>query len=142
MNQNESQAEENQEKPRESNHLEAGTQVRIRYDTDKSWSRRGTIVNKRPEPRSYNVQNDRGNVIRVNERHILPAAGDTSQPFVPIKIEDDFDVEVSTSDSTLQAAVGSDVYPTTQSSTTSNQVRDTPLTTRSGRTVQKPSRYR
>ena len=60
----------------ETNHLRPGTPVRIRYDTDKSWSRRGTIVNKRAEPRSFDVLNERGNTVRVNERHLIPATGD------------------------------------------------------------------
>ena len=66
--------------------LEPGAPVRIRYDTDKSWSRRGTIINKRTEPRSYDVLNEKGNTVRVNERHLLHATGDDS---LPIKIEDD-----------------------------------------------------
>jgi hypothetical protein len=128
-----------------SNQLVPGTPVRIRYDTDKSWSRRGTIVKQRAEPRSYDVQNEKGNTVRVNERHLLRDTGDNSTN-ISIKIEDDLldnnstngeGREQATGDSGIQQAMA--VLPTT----TANQPSDDTMpTTRCGRSIRKPSRYR
>ena len=54
-----------------------GSTVRIRTDKDKSWSEMGKVVSKHPNPRSYNILNSRGNVVRRNRRHLIP----TKEPF-------------------------------------------------------------
>ena len=51
--------------------------VRIRTDEDKSWSEMGKVVSKHPNSRSYNIPNSRGNVVRLNRRHLIP----TKEPF-------------------------------------------------------------
>ena len=48
--------------------LQTGDKVRIH--TGKSWSRKGHVVKKATEPRSYHVQTN-GNILRRNRRHLL-----------------------------------------------------------------------
>ena len=49
--------------------LQPGDTVRIQ--TDKGWSSPGSVINRCPEPRSYNVLTPAGRVIRRNRRHLL-----------------------------------------------------------------------
>lgn len=128
--------------------FQPGTPVRIRYDTDKSWSRRGTIINKRAEPRSFDVLNERGNTIRVNERHIIRATGDDPSD-TPIKIEDDFldDLNNIDNNENTPSAVDHTTTPSTPTDTTTRRSMPTTtatpsVTTRSGRTIRRPTRYR
>ena len=121
----------------ENNGIEPGTPVRIRYDTDRSWSRKGEIIRKRDEPRSYDVMNEKGNVVRVNERHLLPCG--TQTPIEPelIKIEDD----IPDVDDTVVVEGNADATALGATSATNNTPNRT-VTTRSGRTINKPSRFR
>ena len=53
--------------------IQPNTAVRI-YERSKNgnWRQHGKVLNKRSEPRSYDVINERGNVIRRNRVHLLP----------------------------------------------------------------------
>ena len=42
-----------------------------------NWKRRGKVLSRRNEPRSYNVLNDKGNIVRRNRHQLLP----TREPF-------------------------------------------------------------
>ena len=130
---------ESMQKPVECKDIQPGTPVRIRYDTDRSWSRGGQVVRKRVEPRSYDVRNDNGNVVRVNERHLLPCTqNDESEP-VHIKIEDD---TPDVLDHTINEDNTGAPTSTTGAAAATNIQPEGTVTTRSGRTINKPSRYR
>ena len=59
--------------------LRPGDQVKVRLDSDKDWSNKG-VVKSVAGTRSYNVQNEKGNEVRRNRRHIQ---------FVPRLVESD-----------------------------------------------------
>ena len=141
--------------------IQPGSTVRVRYDTDKSWLKKGVVLDKRTEPRSFDILNEKGNVIRVNQRHLLPCkdkfsikndSGDDislhedkieSSTEVP-KVNDNYtnneqtDIENLTSQS-------NDENHMSKSNDENNIENSSPnktVTTRSGRTIQKPLRYR
>lgn len=123
-------------KTAETSNIEPGTPVRIRYDNDPSWSRKGEIIGKRSEPRSYDVMNEKGNVVRVNERHILPCETQTPIESELIKIEDDIpDID---SNSAVEESADATAVGATATNNTSNRT----VKTRSGRTINKPPRFR
>ncbi|KAJ8030205.1 hypothetical protein HOLleu_26545 [Holothuria leucospilota] len=76
------------------------------YVTD--LKRNGTIVEKRPEPRSYSVETDNGNIVRRNRRAIIQVSPPNTDP-----------------DQQTQQPSG-----------------DPPVTTRSGRVVKTPTRFK
>ena len=43
----------------------------IRYRKDRSWSRKGKVIRKSTQPRSYKIMTDKGTVIRRNRQHLL-----------------------------------------------------------------------
>ena len=137
-----------EETARNNGQLSPGAPVRIRYDTDKSWSRRGTIVRKRAEPRSYDILNEKGNTVRVNERHILPDSSTSSSSNISVKLEDDILDNILSTDTegreTAQTVPDSVVHLTADTPTTTPAIRsaDTTTTTRSGRSIRRPLRYR
>ena len=54
------------------NPIKPGCTVRIRTDKQSDWMDKGVVVQKCPEPRSYLVKNQKGNVVRRNRKHLLP----------------------------------------------------------------------
>ena len=52
--------------------LTPSTSVRIYSKRNKNWSKKGQVVKKQVQPRSYEVINEKGNVIRRNRRHLIP----------------------------------------------------------------------
>jgi transposase InsO family protein len=108
--------------------LTPGVAVRIRYDTDKSWEKKGIVVSKRKEPRSYDVLNEKGNVLRVNNRHLIKDESD-SPPLriIPEEIEPIEHLPVESNESS-QPSISS--------------AEDGAVRTRSGRGINKPLRYR
>ena len=48
-------------KKEEKNPIKSGMTVRMRTDKQKDWTEKGVIVEKTSKPRSYMVQNDKGN---------------------------------------------------------------------------------
>ena len=102
-----------------------GTTVRVRTDKDTDWSKKGKVVEKCSEPRSYRILNQQGNVVRRNRRHLLP----TKETF---KVENDDNYD----DLKLSSKPSTSNQPDLQSS------RNNPIvTSRSGRQIKKPSRY-
>ena len=53
--------------------IDPGTTVRIRTDEEKTWNKQGTIISKNNRPRSYNVLNEKGNILTRNRRHLIPS---------------------------------------------------------------------
>jgi len=103
--------------------LEEETTVRINSKNDSPrWKRKGKIIAKRTEPRSYDVLNENGNIIRRNRIDLIP----TKEKFEPEEeryddlLENETEIEPITNEGTLI---------------------DQPYVTRSGRTVRKPDRY-
>ena len=39
---------------------------------DSDWRKKGRVIQKSTEPRSYHVLNDKGNVVRPNRHHLIP----------------------------------------------------------------------
>ena len=134
--------------------IKPGTIVRMRHSDEKEWSKKGKVTNKRDEPRSYDVLNERGNMVRRNRRHLLPC----NDKFT-VKTETDDEIEVPKNHMQSQG----DVPPQTNESpvvelhsdpaqgqsslpesalSQSTENSDRQITARSGRTVKKPLRYR
>ena len=65
--------------------IEPETTVRIYSKEKKNWSNKGKILSKSSQPRSYNVLNERRNVIRRNRRDLIP----TNEDFEPQMNYDD-----------------------------------------------------
>ena len=59
--------------------------VRMRIDSDKNWEKKGLVVEKCSEPRSYNILNEKGNIVRRNRRHLIPC-------YDEFKIQPDYDI--------------------------------------------------
>ena len=57
--------------------LEPGATVR--YRKHNTWSKKGRVVKKLSQPRSYQIETESGNIIRRNRRHLM----NTREPFVP-----------------------------------------------------------
>ena len=71
--------------------LQSGETVRIHSKERRDWTKKGKIVKKLDQPRSYDVINENGNVIRRNQRALIP----TKEVFKPACNQD----EVISSDS-------------------------------------------
>ena len=69
----------------------------IRFRKDGCWSRKGRVIAKAAEPRSYKIQTDKGTIIRQNRRHLLL----TKEQFLEEDTED--------SDSELYHSAGEDI---------------------------------
>ena len=70
--------------------IEPETTVRIYSKDQKNWSNKGKIISQSSQPRSYNVLNERRNVIRRNRRHLIP----TNEDFEPKMNYDDLFINV------------------------------------------------
>ena len=51
----------------------------VRYRKHNTWSKKGRVVKKLSQPRSYQIETESGNIIRRNRRHLI----NTREPFVP-----------------------------------------------------------
>ena len=93
----------------------------IRYHHNGTWSRHATIIDQ-PHTRSYNLLNDNGKIIRRNLRQIIPS-------------RDKFVI----SPAQVDAEIGANEDTPNQGAN-----EDTPcqVTTRSGRVIRKPKRFR
>ena len=47
--------------------------VRIRTNEEKTWDKKGSVIAPNDRPRSYNVLNEKGNLIIRNRRYLIPA---------------------------------------------------------------------
>ena len=111
--------------------LRPGDKVRLR--DGKTWSRKGRVVRKADQPRSYLVKSN-GNILRRNRRHLL-------------KTTERFDSDSDSSSSLISASktqtrISDDLPPTASDDITSEDevIGDKPYTTRSGRESNKPDR--
>ena len=52
--------------------LKSGDSVCFRGKCDKTWSRKGSVLETLPQPRSYKVLTDKGTVLRRNRKSLLP----------------------------------------------------------------------
>ena len=105
------------------------------------------MVAKREEPRSYDILNEKGNLLRINRRHLLPCKVD-EQPTIDgsrdiIEIEDDTPGEenmnsTNANDEGRHPGSATESIDTPQQTSTDQQS----TRTRCGRLVRKPIRYR
>ena len=51
--------------------IRPGSVVRMRVNEDSDWSKKGKVIQKSTEPRSYHVLNEKGNVVCRNRRHLI-----------------------------------------------------------------------
>ena len=66
-----------QQRGRKLPEIPTNTTVRIQSkNKNDQWSKKGVVLTKRAEPRSYDVLNEKGNVIRRNRRHLIPTNED------------------------------------------------------------------
>ena len=101
------------------------TSVRIQSKGIKmNWKRRGKVLSRRNEPRSYNVLNDKGNIVRRNRHQLLP----TREPFN--YESDSMSYDESETDNENMAIDQPNV-----------QAEREGYRTRSGRVVRQPDRY-
>ena len=49
--------------------------ARIRTDEEKTWDKKGSVIAPNDRPRSYNVLNEKGNLIIRNRRHLIQTNG-------------------------------------------------------------------
>ena len=61
----------NNKKDKEFPSIDPGT-VRMNVDKDKNRDKKGIVVEKCSEPHSYNILNEKGNIVRRNRRHLIP----------------------------------------------------------------------
>ena len=117
--------------------------VRIYSKEKKDWSKKGRIVNKSAQPRSYKVLQENGNVIRRNRRHLIPS----NETFEP-KIDYDaiFD-SINATDNKIDTAnvptndTGSVDINTSNNSATLHVPKNTPYRSRLRQNIMKPDRY-
>eukprot|EP00057_Strongylocentrotus_purpuratus_P007993 XP_011662467.1 PREDICTED: uncharacterized protein K02A2.6-like [Strongylocentrotus purpuratus] len=111
--------------------LHKGQEVRIQNQETGRWDR-GKITNRRPEPRSYEVETSSGYTLRRNRRHIKPTQERDSMKqnhqHASDRHNDVHDQQNAQTEQTLS-----------KPDTPSNHHQ--PYTTRSGRTIKKPERY-
>ena len=137
-------------KGREIKEIKPGTTVRIlSEDKQMKWNKKGLVVAKLNQPRSYNVLNQSGNTIRRNRVHLIPT-------------EEKFSIEKSDnwgSEENIQKETESEIIPnnspvvaeekinspaalhlntTNESLPTRTENTETLKTTRSGRITRKP----
>ena len=62
----------NRKEGKEFSSIDPDTIVRMRVNNDKDWDKKGIVVAKCPEPRSYDILNEKGNIVRCNRRHLIP----------------------------------------------------------------------
>ena len=72
--------------------------VKIRTDEEKTWDKKGSIIAPNGRPRSYNVLNEKGNLILRNRRHLIP----TSEKLI---VKHDFDNIIEPNETLSQKTV-------------------------------------
>ena len=115
------------------------TTVRI-YSKSKygNWKRKGKVVSVRNEPRSYNVLNEKGNIIRRNRWQLLP----TNETYEQDMYSDDDDYSDYDNEDEYQVDIGRNENNTEQP-IINNQgnTNNIEYSTRYGRISKKPIRY-
>ena len=106
------------------------TTVRIHSkDKREKWKRKGKVLSKRDEPRSYDVINENGNVVRRNRYQLIPTNEKFEVEFDYDTLEQDNPIDKEPGESEVETQV--EVEPSV-----SNEYH-----TRSGRLSKKPDRY-
>ena len=110
--------------------IEPNTTVRI-YSKNRNgnWRQKGQILSKRSEPRSYTLQNEKGNIIRRNRSQLLP----TNERYV---VEN----EISSNESENEEETEKEIVLPSNEVNIESQVENQ-YTTRYGRTIRPPDRY-
>ena len=108
--------------------LKPGDTVRIRTDEEKTWYKKGSVIAPNDRPRSYNVLNEKGNLIIRNRRHLIPA----NEKF---SVKHDYDNIIEPSETTSPKT-----FVQTKTDIPSN-LTTPPVRTKSGRIIKKPRRY-
>ena len=108
--------------------LKPGDTVRIRTDEEKTWDKKGSVIAPNDRPRSYNVLNEKGNLIIRNCRHLIP----TNEKFI---VKHDYDNIIEPSETTSQKTLVQ-----TKTDIPSN-ITTPPVRTKSGHISKKPKRY-
>ena len=108
--------------------LKPGDTVRIRTDEEKTWDKKGSVIAPNDRPRSYNVLNDKGNLIVRNPHHFIP----TNKKFI---VKHDYDNIIEPSETTSKKT-----FLQTKTDIPSN-ITTPPVRTKSGRINEKPKRY-
>ena len=125
---------ENDPKHKDMKEIEPTSTVRI-YKRDKregNWKQKGKLISKRKEPRSYNVLNEKRDIIRRNRSQLMP----TNEVFES-NTEYESDEEVSDN----KAGTASDTTDTAKRDT-QNVVSDgNEYITRYGRVCRQPDRF-
>ena len=118
--------------------LKVGDTVRLRQKTypRKFWDKKGTVVAKLQEPRSYKVEAETGKVYRRNRRDILK----TKETFNKDSQAPDSDVEIS-SDETPSAKEGIDTSVTLVPRPPPEESKPVHYRSRYGRVIKPPQRY-
>ena len=110
--------------------LQEGQQIRVQNQETGKWVR-GRITNRRPEPRSYELETESGQILRRNRRHIRGTEEEEIRPQEHgHTYHDKHNHNTPTAHSEEQ---------TSEQSNT--QTHGQPYTTRFGRKVQTPQRY-
>ena len=115
------------------------TVVRIRGNKD--WKDKGVVIEKTKYPRSYVVENQRGNRVRRNRRHLIPTMEE-----MKYEVESDEDTVVYDSpvveNQLLEGRADAEAAVEQQVDFNLEDKRAASTTTRSGRTSKIPSRYK
>ena len=129
-----------------------GQHVRVQDQNTKKWIP-GTVKSKRPEPRSYEIQTESGSTLRRNRRHLRPAG--TQQVEMGSREEtssgsEEYPASVFPSALESTEASHTTVMPSPISDITATpatptkipmETRVEPYRTRSGRAVNRPTRF-
>ena len=108
--------------------LKPGDTVRIITDEEKTWEKKRSDFAPINPPRSYNILNEKGNLIIRNSRHLIPS----NEKFI---VKHDYDNIIELSGKTSQKTV---VQAKTE---IPSNITAPPVKTRSGRIIKKTKRY-
>ena len=116
--------------PETQNHLSTlkpGDTIRIKTDKEKTWNKKGSVIAPNDCHCSYNILNEKGNLIIRNRHHLIP----TKEKFI---VKHDYD-NIEPSKTTSQK-----IFVQTKTNIPSNIT--TPLVrTKSRHIIKKPKRY-
>ena len=117
-----------------------GTTVRI-YSKSKygNWRNKGKVVRKRKEPRSYDILNEKGNVVRRNRWQLIP----TNEKFEEnndneYEYEDEYENEYE--EEVKEVEESEEEQPIEDNDNTDDDIESNGYVTRYGRSVQQPDR--
>ena len=108
--------------------LKPGDTVRIRTDEEKTWDKKGSVIAPNDRPRSYNVLNEKGNLIIRNRRHLIP----TNEKLI---VKHDYDKIIEPSETISQKTLVQ-----TKTDIPSN-ITTSPVRTKFRRIIKTPKRY-